>query len=469
MDFSRIKKVYIIGIEGCGTSALARLLKGLGRDVSGSDEGDHYYHDMLKDADIKVSHKFDCNNVPLDADLIVRSLAFKPENNEEAAFASERKMKMMTYGEALGVVFNQCDGIAVCGSHGKTTTSAWLAFVLEQSGVSPNAVIGSKVPQFNGNNLIGHSNYLVIEADEYGNKLQYLNPKGVLLNNVDYDHPDVFKSVTEYEDVFREFIGRLSAKSFAVVNFDDKAAKKIAETACKGKIISYALDEAADYVAYNIRQADGRQIFSVKIGSDLIENGDVLDAELGEFSVRLIGRHNIYNALAVIAAAIEIGVALVDVRKALEDFEGTTKRMERMGEYRGAEIYTDYAHHPTEVRTTLEGFRQKFPRKKIITVFHPHTYTRTLALLDDFAKSFRSTDELVILDIYGSAREQQGGVHSLDLLKKIQDFDRDSSVKYIPTVDECVDYLKKEIGSGDALMLMGAGDAFRIGEKLIGD
>jgi UDP-N-acetylmuramate--alanine ligase len=173
--------------------------------------------------------------------------------------------------------------------------------------------------------------------------------------------------------------------------------------------------------------------------------------------------------VAVIAAAIEIGVGLVDIRKALEDFTGTAKRMEKMGDYRGVPIYTDYAHHPTEVRTTLEGFRQKFPSKKIITVFHPHTFTRTLALLDDFAKSFDATDELILLDIYGSAREQQGGVHVKDLMRKIVTHNSQLKTTYIPEVAGAEESLRENIGGGDVVMLMEAGDAFRIGEALIND
>ena len=461
MDFSKIKKVYIIGIEGAGTSALARMFKAAGKEVSGSDEGDHFYYDMLKDEEIKVFHQFDENNLPSDADLIVYSIAFKPETNPELKKALQGKAKVITYGEALSLPFNQKYGIAVCGSHGKGTTASWLSYVLQQAGLKPNAIIGAKVPQFNGNSLVGSSDYMIIEADEYGNKLQYYQPKMILLNNIDYDHPDFFPTVADYEKVFIEFIKKIPKKGFLIANFDDPIIRKIANVNCLGRVISYGIsaeaEEQVEYKAYDLKALNGRQYFKVKW------NGD----ELGDFAISLPGRHNIQNALAVIAALIELGVELLDIRKHLAEFQGTTRRMQKMGEYHGALIYDDYAHHPTEIQATLQGARQMFPEKKIKVVFHPHTFTRTKALLDDFAKSFQEADEVIVLDIYGSAREQQGGVHSTELVAKIKQHENQKEVKYIATLDECAEYLRGAAGQGDLVILMGAGDVFRVGERLI--
>ncbi|MCK5061880.1 hypothetical protein KAR28_05010 [Candidatus Parcubacteria bacterium] len=192
--------------------------------------------------------------------------------------------------------------------------------------------------------------------------------------------------------------------------------------------------------------------------------------ELGDFSIQLMGRHNISNALAVIAAAIELNVPLNELRTHLEDFQGTARRMQVMGEYRGAILIDDYAHHPTEVKATLAAAVEKYPRKNIIVVFQPHTFTRTRALLKDFATSFNQADELIVLDIYGSAREKHGGVHSKDLLKQIRRQTTDGrrqNIKYIPTVAEVADYLKCEIGSNDVVVFMGAGDVYLVGNKLL--
>ncbi|MEA1962628.1 MAG: UDP-N-acetylmuramate--L-alanine ligase [Patescibacteria group bacterium] len=470
MNIKNIKKAHIIGIEGAGTSALARMLKNASIEVSGSDEGDHFYYDMLKSIGIKVAHKFDERNIPSDVDLVVYSLAFKKEINQETAFAYKNIKNVLSYGEALALLFNQEYGISICGSHGKTTVSAWLAYVLRKSGRDPKLIVGAKVPQFNGNSLLGNSDYFVLESDEYGNKLQYLKPRAVLLNNIDYDHPDFFPAEEDYNQVFIEFIKKIPKKGWLAVNFDDSYVRKIAPVNTRAKVISYAINETADYMAYDIKQLNDKQYFKVKIGSSAFEEDDLLtDTELGSFSIQLSGEHNIYNALAVIASAIELGVNLADIRIYLEEFKGTARRMEMMGKFNGAIILDDYAHHPTEIKTTLAGARQKYGNKKIRVVFHPHTFTRTRALLDDFAESFNDADEVAVLDIYGSAREKHGGVHSLDLVEKIKSKikNQKSKIHYIATLGECEKYLRGTIRRDEIIILMGAGDVFRIGERLV--
>ena len=472
MNLNNIKKVYIIGIEGAGTSALARMLKNKGIDVSGSDEGDHFYYDMLKDAGIKVFHKFDKQNIPSDVDLVIYSLAFQKENNNETAFAYENIKNVLSYGEALALLFNQEYGISVCGSHGKTTVSAWLAYVLKKSNRNPKLIVGAKVPQLKGNSLSGSSEYFVLESDEYGNKLQYLKPRAVLLNNIDYDHPDFFQTKEDYNKVFIDFIKRIPKKGWLVANFDNPIIKKIASVNTRAKVVSYAIDEQADYVAYDIKQANNKQYFKVKIKENIFnKDGLSENAELGDFSIQLIGKHNIYNAMAVILALIEVDVDLTDIRTYLSEFKGVSRRMETMGEFNGAVIIDDYAHHPTEIKAVLNGVRQKYGNKKIRVVFHPHTFTRTKALFNDFACSFDDADEIIILDIYGSAREKQGGVHSKDLVEKIKlkikNPNKKSKIYYIPTLDECEKYLRDTIERDEVIILMGAGDVFQIGKKLV--
>jgi len=472
MDFNKIKKIYMIGIKGVGMTMLAQFFSKNGIEVSGSDTKDIFMTDeILKREGISV-YEFNENNIPKDAGLIIYSSAYNKENNFEVKLALEGKIKTITFAQGLGEVFNQRYGIAIVGSHGKTTTTAWLGFVLDKGGLKPNVMVGSKVGQFNGSSLVSSSDYLIIEADEYQNKLRYYNPKAVLLNNIDYDHPDFFSSEEDYINVFIEFIKKIPKKGFLVVNFDDKISKKITVDNTFAKVISYAIDSDADYIAYDIKQDNNKIYFKVKIGlEEFSENNDFSETNLGDFAISLIGKHNIYNALAVIAASIELGVNLVDIRKYLEEFKGTTRRMEHLGEFKGAIIYDDYAHHPTEIKATLSAFRNKFPKNNIIVVFHPHTFTRTKALLDDFSKSFPYVQKLIILDIYGSAREQQGGVHSQDLIEKIklynQEIGYEQEIKYIPTIKECEKYLRENIERADVIILMGAGDVFRIGEKLL--
>ncbi|MDO8668084.1 MAG: UDP-N-acetylmuramate--L-alanine ligase [bacterium] len=480
MDLSKIKKIYMIGIKGVGMTMLAQYLRGQGMEISGSDGPEKYMTDaVLEGCGIKVIEKFEVNNLPKDADLIIYSTAYSPETNLEVAAALKGRIKVMTYAEALGEVFNQKYGIAVVGSHGKTTITAWLGYVLNKSGLEPSVMVGASVPQFNGCSLASKSDYLIIEADEYQNKLQYYRPRAVLLNNIDYDHPDFFLTRADYENAYIEFIKKIPAKGFLVANFDDPLIRKIAQVNCKGKVITYAIDEAADYVAYDIKTDNGKQYFKVKLGVEdeledeksppppFVKGGD----KLGDFSIQLSGRHNILNALAVIVTCVELNVELFKIRKYLEEFSGTARRMELKGEFRGAAIIDDYAHHPTEIKATVEAVRQKYGRRKLIVAFHPHTFSRTRALFDDFVKSFAGADELIVLDIYGSAREKPGGAHSRELVDKIvarnKELESKQTVKYIPTLKECEEYLREHVERNDVVVLMGAGDIFRVGEDLV--
>ncbi|MFH1582841.1 MAG: UDP-N-acetylmuramate--L-alanine ligase [Candidatus Falkowbacteria bacterium] len=474
MDLSKIKKIYLIGAKGVGMTMLAQFLAARGAEVSGSDGPEKYMTDaVLARAGIKVIEHFSASNIPRDADLIIYSTAYNAKTNVEVAAALAGKVKVMTYAQALGEVFNQKYGIAVVGSHGKTTTTAWLGYAMKMAGLSPSVMVGAEVPQFDGCSLIGGSDYLVIEADEYQNKLENYQPKAVLLNNIDYDHPDFFPTPEDYKNVFIEFIKKIPSKGFLVANFDDPVIRKIARVNCKGKVITYAINEAADYVAYGIKNNNGRQYFKVKLGvEDVDETDDEIRAEeLGDFSITLGGRHNILNALAVIATCVELNIELFKIRKYLEEFSGTARRMQVLGEFRGATIIDDYAHHPTEIKATVEAVRQKYGDRKLIVVFHPHTFSRTKVLFDDFAKSFSQIDELIIIDIYGSARERRGGVHSKDLVEKIKTNNQHSGIKqkirYISTLVECEKYLREHIGRNDVLALMGAGDIFRVGENLV--
>jgi len=467
MSILKKKKIYMIGIKGVGMTMLAQYLVGNGLEVSGSDVEEDFAttKDVLSRLDITVVNNFSINNIPSDADLIIYSSAYNADRNEEVRAALAGKIKTLTYAEAMGEIFNENYGIAVVGSHGKTTTTAWLGYVLEKAKKNPSVMVGSRVPQFDGASLVGKSDLLVIEADEYQNKLRFFNPRGVLLNNIDYDHPDFFKTKDDYEKVFAEFLKKIPKKGFLVANFDDKVVQRVALEDCFGKVISYGLEnKEADYMAYDIKQGVDRQFFKVKIKED-DEFG--FGGELGSFSIRLLGRHSISNALAVIAAATELGVELKDIREYLYEFLGTVRRLETMGKYKGAIIIDDYAHHPTEIKTTIAGVRKNYQEKKIVVVFHPHTFTRTNGLLNEFSESFDEADELIVLDIYGSAREEQGGVHSNDIINKIKKRSPSFTCTYIPTLMECEEYLRKNLNGNEVVLLMGAGDVFRIGEGLV--
>jgi UDP-N-acetylmuramate--alanine ligase len=293
----------------------------------------------------------------------------------------------------------------------------------------------------------------VIEADEYQNKFLYFNPQAIVLTSAEYDHPDFFKTPEEYNDAFKNFVMKIPADGFLVACTDDKNVLEIAQAA-KCKIISYGLT-SGDWQAKNIIQKNGGMEFEV------LEKGE----SRGVFKIKLVGEHNVANALAVIATAKELGYDTEKIRAALEKFLGAVRRFEIKGEAAGVLVIDDYGHHPTEIRVTLEAARQKYPDRRIWCVFHPHTFTRTKALLSDFAKSFGAVDKTIVIDIYGSAREVAGGVSSGDLVEEIKKEGKDAL--YIPTISEAADFLAKEVKSGDVVITMGAGDVWRVGELLL--
>lgn len=453
----------MIGIKGVGMTMLAEFLAHEGFSVSGTDTSETFMTDaVLERARIKVNQGFSVEHLARDFDLIIYSTAYNETNNEELKLAKEKKIKLVTFAEALGAIFNLRHGIAVAGSHGKTTTTAWLGFVLEKTGLEPNVMVGAQVPQFNGAGLTGKSNYLVIEADEYQNKLQYFNPRMILLNNIDYDHPDFYPTEESYENAFAEFIKKLPKSGTLIANFDDKIVKRLAKTNCQAKVISYGTSADAMYSASEIVWNNQKQYFKVRLKD---EEGE---SDLGTFATLLPGKHSVLNALAVIAASIELGAELHLIRRALEEFTGTARRLQILGEFKGAILVDDYAHHPTEIQATMQAAKQKWPNKNIRVIFHPHTFSRTESFLADFAKSFKKANEVVVLPIYSSAREKDGTITNEGVAAAIKTNSTDKQkIMTVNSLVEAENYLRDTATEKDVIILMGAGDVFRIGEKLI--
>ncbi len=454
MDLKTAKKIYFIGIKGAGMTAIAQVLKLRGAEVTGSDTHEKFFTDeVLEKSGIKFYESFDAGNLAAEKpDLVIYSTAYTEENIELAA-ARKSGVAILSYPEALGKILKEGFGIAVCGTHGKTTTTAMLGFVLQELGADPTVVVGSSVPQLGGNARNGGGKYVVIEADEYQNKFLYFDPRAVVLTSAEYDHPDFFKTPEEYNDAFRKFVAKIPTDGFLVACADDKNVLEIAKSA-KCKIIFYGL-AGGEWSAKNIVARDDGMEFEV------LEKGE----SRGIFKIQLVGEHNVANALAVIAVAVELGFDLEKIREALEKFSGAVRRFEIKGEANGVLVIDDYGHHPTEIRVTLEAARQKYPDRRIWCVFHPHTFTRTKALLRDFSKSFGAADKTIVIDIYGSAREATGGVSSGDLVEAIKKEGKDTL--YVPTINEAADFLAREIKSGDVVITMGAGDVWRIGEVLL--
>ncbi len=459
LDLKNIKKVYVIGIKGSGVVGVVEILKSKGVEVLGSDTAEKFFTDeVLQKNQIQYFENFSPKNIPDDADLVIYSTAYNVGNNVEFQEAMRRKMPMLSYPEVLAQLFNVKYGIAICGTHGKTTTSAWLASTLKELGADPVAAIGSRVTNWEGNALVGAGEFFVLEADEYQNKIARYNPNAVILTSCDYDHPDFFPDFEIYKQTFKDFVARISKTGFLVVCGDATSTLEVASFAtCM--VLTYGFSADCDYRISNLElkreDAKSIQIFEVMQG----------EKSLGSFEIGLFGKHNALNALAVIAVCHKLNFSVGKIQVALKNFQGTSRRFELIGERNGAILIDDYGHHPDEIRATLKATRELYAEKNIWAVFHPHTFTRTKALLSEFSQSFSDADRVIILDIYGSAREAQGGVHSKDLVELVNRYDR-GKAEHIATIDEVVEFLKDKIGADDVVVAIGAGNVWEVVSKL---
>ncbi len=454
IDLLKIKTSYFIGIKGAGMTALAQMFRRMGIKVGGSDVDEKFFTDkVLRKEKIKVYHYFNEKNIPEKVDLIVYSTAYG-ENNPEFKKAKKSKLPMLSYAECLGLLMDNKTGIAVCGTHGKTTITSMAGLLLAEAKFDPSVIVGSYLKEFGGNARVGKSDYLVIEADEYQNKLKYYKPKIVILNNIDFDHPDFYPTIREYKQAFEDFVCKLDKDAIIIANFDDKNVRDAVRCA-KAKVISFGKSDADYFIQLSNKAVKGK--FSV-----FHKNKN-----LGEYKLKVLGEFNILNSLSVIVLGDYLGIDNKIIKKSLAKFTGAERRLEKKGKFNGALIIDDYAHHPKEILATLKALKDKYPKKYLYCIFHPHSYSRTESLFEAFAGSFREADKVIVLDIYGSAREKCGLVHSRDLVKKInENFNKDKAL-YISTISECVKFLAPKIKKGDIVLTMGAGDVWKLGKKLL--
>lgn len=459
------KKIHFIGVKGAGMAALAELLAGSGAIISGSDIGDSFFTDKVLDhIGLVPSVGFAAEHIPDDTDLVVYSTAYDRKTNAELEAAFSRKLPILSYPEAVGEFTKERMSLLVSGTHGKTTTSALLAETLRMAGLDPSAIIGSRVRSWKGNALAGSGKYFVLEADEYQDKLRFYQPSAVILTSVDWDHPDFFPDMESYKDTFKEFVRRIPRHGVLVYCNDSAAVAEIAEEAvCEKR--SYGFHGESDFLVreYEPKSLEGSDPDGEKQRFEVMSNR----GSLGIFSLCLAGRHNAQNAAAVVALASFLRIDMDRVREGLASFSGTERRFEYVGERRGALVYDDYAHHPEELMATIGAFRDLYPERRLMAVFHPHTFSRTEALLREFSQSFDRVDRVLVLDVYGSARERGGGVSSEDLVREINRY-TPGKAEYVGTVDRAVADLAETTGENDLIVTFGAGNVWEVGKKLVG-
>jgi len=451
------KRFHFIGAGGVGMSGLAKLLLKNKAIVTGSDQTASEAVERLcrMGADIKTGHRAE-NLVP-QTDSVVVSAAVK-EDNPELTLARQRGCRIYKYARMLGVLCNRYEAIAVAGTHGKSTTAAWLAYCLKQAGIDPNFIIGAEVTQLGTSSGVGESKYFVAEACEYDRSFLNLKPTIACVLNIEADHLDYYKNEQEIVDAFVQFAGGIKNNGVLIANGEDtNVAKVIGELPPGVRCESFGFDEDCNFSARNIRLNNGLYSF------DVYHNGQFS----GATRIALPGRHNILNALAVVAIAVNLGLPAGQILELLSGFTGIDRRLmlkEKLGEIT---ILDDYAHHPTEIRASLQALRQRYSPRRILCVFQPHQYSRTRFLLDDFAESFKLADVTIVPEIY-FVRDTESAKREINaeiLVERIRD--NGAEAVFIKDFGAICDYLKENTAPGDLVVTMGAGDIWKVADEYI--
>jgi UDP-N-acetylmuramate--alanine ligase len=446
-----IKSIHFVGIKGVGMTPLAIIAKEAGMIVTGSDIADEFITDSsLKKAGIVPQVGFVEKNVG-NVDLVITTGAHGGFNNIEVLEAKRKNIKVITQGEAVGIfmdgrIFNRkFIGISVTGTHGKTTTSAMIATLLKSAGLDPSFLIGTADALSLGSpGHYGLGDYFVAEADEYMTEPTYdktikhmwQHPKIAVITNIEFDHPDAYKSLDDTREKFLAFANQLPKNGALITCGDDPQVKKLL-TEFKGQKITYGVNSTNDFIVDNV---------------------------LNNIELSVFGAHNRLNAAAAFVVGQKIGLSKEQIKKGLMQFKGSKRRSEFVGTLSsGVLVFDDYAHHPTEIQKTLKAFREKFSTERIICVFQPHTYSRTKSLFEQFSNSFNDVDAVILTNIYASLREKPDlSISMQDLTNKIG-----KKALFLPSLSDVVKYLNNQnFGENDILITMGAGDVYKISEKL---
>lgn len=469
MNYKGIQKIHFVGIKGVGMAPLAIIAKEAGFKVSGSDVMEDFVtEEPLRKAGIRDISSFSAKNVE-DADLVICTAAHGGFDNVEVTSAKEKNIPILTQGEAVGVfqegkIFDKnFEGIAVAGSHGKTTTTAMIATVLSQAGLDPSYSIGTgEIPSLPSPGHFGKGKFFVCEADEYISyntpKFLFLNPKIIVITNIDFDHPDVYQNINQIEDAFLSFVNKLPEDGILIACGDGSDNSNFLNKYL-GRKITYGFSPKNDYSIDKIGFRDGKTYFWVKY------NGSYL----GEFAVSVFGEQNALDALGAIIAGMETGLSLDKIKDGIAKFKGSKRRSEYIGTTKyGADIYDDYAHHPAEINNTLAAFKKTFPDRKIIAIFQPHMYSRTKQFFNDFVSSLEMADEVILTEIFPSFREEKDENFSARSIADAINLRSKNKSIFLPEASDVVKYVnEKKASSKYVFITMGAGDIYRIHSEII--
>ena len=442
------KRVHLVGIGGVSMCPLAEVLRGMGLQVQGSDMNDSPTVKHLRSLGIPVAIGHNAENLG-SCDLVIRTAAVH-DNNPEIAGAVTRRIPVYERAQAWGAIMRRYpNAVCVSGTHGKTTTSSMCAHIFLAADADPTVMIGGTLPLLHAGYRVGQGDTIILESCEYCNSFLCFFPTVAVILNVEEDHLDFFKDLQDIEHSFRRFAELVPPTGHVIACADNTGAMTAVE-GLEHPVFTFGLDHPADCTAANLDESQGTPAF------DILIHGE----KYAHVKLHLYGRHNVLNALAAASAAYVLGIPGEAVTRGLDDFTGAGRRFEHKGTYHGAEIYDDYAHHPDELHallTTAKGLGYQ----RVVVAFQPHTYTRTYKLFDRFVEELKLADVAVLAEIYAAREQNTLGISSADLCKQIP-----GSI-YCSTLDQVTEQLRQIVRPGDLVLTVGAGDIYRVGEKLL--
>ncbi len=452
-DCKRVRRLHMVGIGGAGMSGIAEVLHENGFVVTGSDMGEGSVIDYLKHLGIRVDSKHEAKNVE-DADLVVYSSAI-PYDNPELVEARARRIPVIRRAEMLGELMRMKYTLAIAGTHGKTTTTSIVGEIWEEAGLDPTIIVGGVVKGKGSGAKVGKGDYLIAESDEFDRSFLSMMPSSAIVTNIDADHLDTYENIDEIKGAFVQFVNKIPFYGQAILCIDDPNVQQIYSRVRK-PVITYGFSRQAKYHIDNLRFEKGFPHF------EIFNDG----VSLGEFQLQIPGRHNVLNATAAVALAMEEGIDVEVARRAVAAFEGVQRRFELIGEKNDILVFDDYAHHPTEATATLQGFRDAFPERRVIVAFQPHLFSRTRDQHDAFGSAFANCDVLLCTDIYPARERPIEGVTGALVSDSALAFGH-RNARFVGDQMNLLPILKEELRPGDVVVLMGAGNIWKLGQKIL--
>ncbi len=455
IDLSKYKKIHCIGIGGIGLSAIAEILLSRGYEVSGSDmkESSETARLASKGARVFIGHRAENAD---QADLLVYSSAVG-RDNPEMKRAEERGIPVLSRAQMLGLLMKEYENsVAVSGTHGKTTTTSMVSLILDRAEMEPTILVGGNLAEIGGNVKVGHSRYFITEACEYMDSFLSLKPKIEIILNIDSDHLDYFKDIDHIVSSFDKFAHLVPANGTIIAYDANPFVNQVIRNL--DNVVTFGFNENCDYYASDIKfNENGMPSFDVHHAGQL----------LNRVQLAIPGEHNILNALAAYTCACVLGVDPQLTKDTLESYHGTQRRFDLVGTTaKGVKIVDDYAHHPTEIKATLSA-SENVPHNSLWCIFQPHTYTRTLALFDEFADAFEKADRLILAEIYAAREKNIYKISSAQLAEKIRETHPNKEVLFMEDFGAIADYVDENAQRGDMVITMGAGDIYKVGEMLL--